>query len=263
MKLHFSLFVLLVLLCLGSAAGGKYHGGKYHGSLKNIQSYNSQKSSLSSASACSLSIKLEKFKKWLIEHNKSDSVITAEMETRYQTMVDTTVYSIDTAGVVFVGTPSAPIWIIAYVSLSCPLCKKLHKDLYDSITGGSLAGKVRFGIKPFTVNRLNTALAAIGRWHGQASLLNSLAYVNERVSMERVLLLTDSLKIPRGDFLDSCNSSSMLSYVISSHDEGVRNGVSFTPAFFINGHRYQSYKDAQWVVDAIDFRYLCVTKKHK
>ncbi len=258
MKLHFALFILLVLLCFCLTADENYED-----SLKNIQSGNGQKSSLSSACACLLSTKLEKFKKWLIEHNKTDSVITAEMEKRYHTMVDTSVYSIDTAGVVFEGAPSAPVWIVAYVSMSCPLCKRLHKELYDSITEGSLAGKVRFGIKPFTVNTLNTALAAIGRWHGQASLLNALAPVKERISMERVLQITDSLKIPRDDFLDACNSSSVLLYAKSSYDEGVRNGIFFTPTFFINGHRYQSYKDAQWVVDAIDFQYQCKTKKYK
>jgi protein-disulfide isomerase len=37
--------------------------------------------------------------------------------------------------------------------------------------------------------------------------------------------------------------------------EGEINEVTVTPTFFINGKRYRSFKDPQWVVDAALYEY--------
>ncbi|MDP4103317.1 MAG: thioredoxin domain-containing protein [Bacillota bacterium] len=205
----------------------------------------------------SLSARLENFKKWLVAHKESDTEITNDIKIRKEDMTDTALVRIDTTGVIFEGSQSAPIWIIAYVSISCPLCKKRYKGLYESVTSGPLAGIARIGIKPFILDQTNVALVAAGKWHKQAALMNALEPVTNRTTMEIITHITDSLKIPRNEFIKSCQDSSQISYLHRSYAEGVLNEVSSTPTFFINGHRYRSYIDTQWVIDAIEYRNEC------
>jgi protein-disulfide isomerase len=53
--------------------------------------------------------------------------------------------------------------------------------------------------------------------------------------------------------------------LIIEHDseEAVRNGVTIAPTLFINGKRYHSYKDPQWVVDAALWEYATRTTPHR
>jgi 2-hydroxychromene-2-carboxylate isomerase len=37
--------------------------------------------------------------------------------------------------------------------------------------------------------------------------------------------------------------------------EGIKNGVTIAPTFFINHIRYKSYKDPQWLIDAAIYKY--------
>ncbi len=210
--------------------------------------------------ACSLSSRLVNFQKWIVGFNKTDSAINHSLMARYQTMIDTSFSLIDTSNIIFEGNKSAPVWIVAYVSVSCPLCKKLYNELYYAVTKGPLAGKARLGIKPFPANKLNTALAALRYWHKQSSLMLSLTSINERITMDHILSFVDSNGISRDEFLKKCESEEIISYTESSYHEAIGNGVSVTPTFFINGHPYRSFKDSQWVIDAVEFRYLCLKK---
>lgn len=38
-------------------------------------------------------------------------------------------------------------------------------------------------------------------------------------------------------------------------EEALSNGVEISPTLFINNRRYQSYKDPQWVIDAVEYEY--------
>jgi protein-disulfide isomerase len=45
--------------------------------------------------------------------------------------------------------------------------------------------------------------------------------------------------------------------------EGVRIGVTVTPGVYINGKPYHSFKDPQWVIDAIEYSYETMPAKKK
>jgi protein-disulfide isomerase len=205
----------------------------------------------------SLSTRLELFKKWLMTFNVSDTMLIKGVMERKETMTDTKLFLIDTAGVIFEGFHSAPIWIIAYVSATCPSCKRLYKELYDSITIGSLAGIARIGIKPVSENQTNMALVAAGKWHKQAALMNALAPVKDRITIEIITRIMDSLKVPLNEFANACKDKALITYVQKSYLEATYNGASVTPAFFINGHRYYSCNDTRWIIDAIEYRNHC------
>lgn len=254
MRLQLSFAFVLLLFCISSADMLEDIQNKLQKN-KGLQSY-----FRSNTCACSLSSRLENFQKWIVGLDKTDSVINHDLRARYETMIDTSFSLIDTSNIIFEGKKSAPVWIVAYVSVSCPLCKKLYYELYQAVTEGPLVGKARLGIKPFPANKLNTALEALRYWNKQSSLLLSLASVKERITMDYILNFADSNGIPRDELLKKCDNEEIISSTESSYREAIRNGVSVTPTFFINGHPYRSYKDSQWVIDAVEFRYHCLKK---
>ncbi|MFW5960226.1 MAG: DsbA family protein, partial [Chitinivibrionales bacterium] len=64
-----------------------------------------------------------------------------------------------------------------------------------------------------------------------------------------------SIGISKRYFETLIESSGVKDLLDSSSAEARRNRVKVTPTFFINGKRYRSYKDPEWVVDAALFEY--------
>jgi protein-disulfide isomerase len=177
------------------------------------------------------------------------------VEERSQTLRDTKAYPIDTSIVTFVGAAAAPLHVVMYVSASCPLCKRVYKNLYDSVVTGSLKGKARLGIKPFSSKPWDLALLASRKFNRQADLIRSLAGVTERISLAIILDKADSIGIPRKEFEKAIDDARIKEAADESYREAVRNGVSLTPTIFIDNRRYKSYKDPQWVADAAEYFY--------
>jgi glutaredoxin len=202
---------------------------------------------------CALAVRLKRFADWLEEKEKPCSTMINDVAERSATLRDTGRYSIDTSLVTFVGASAAPVRIVMYVSASCPLCKRIYHDLYDSVTTGPLKGKARLGIKPFSSKPWDVALLASRTFGKQSVLLRSLANVSERISLAIILQKADSLGIPRKEFEKAIVDERIKDAADGSYREAVRNGVSLTPTLFIDNHRYKSYKDPRWVVDAAEY----------
>lgn len=205
---------------------------------------------------------LHNFRKWLIEVDKPCSSIVSGLEERIQSLSDTTRFTIDTSGLTFSGDSAAPVEIVMYVSLSCPLCKRLYSELFDSVTTGNLQGKAKLAIKPFGINIFNSAMVTASQWGKQSDLLRAVSLIKERLSLEMVLRVVDSLKIPAESFRFRMENQSTLEYIRKSHQEASQNGVTMTPTMFINSHRYKSYKDSRWVAEAAEILYRRLSEKH-
>lgn len=201
------------------------------------------------------------FRKWLIEIGKPCSTIVKDLKERISMLSDTSLYSIDTTGLFFVGDSSAPVQIVMYISFSCPLCKLVYRELCDSVTSGSLSGKAKLAVKPFGINMLNSALVASDHWGKQSELLRAASFIKERLNMEMVTAMAESLKIPVESFRYRMESQSTAEYLRKSHQEGLQNEVNITPTLFINSRRYKSYKDSRWVSEAVEMIYRRLSKK--
>lgn len=201
------------------------------------------------------------FRKWLIEVGKPCSTIVNALEGRISLLSDTSLYAIDTTGLFFIGDSLAPVQIVMYISLSCPLCKKVYSELYDSVTNGSLLGKAKLAVKPFGVNLLNGAMVAASHWGKQSELLRAVYPIKERLNVEMVIEVAESLKIPVESFIYRMENQSTVEYLRKSQQEAVKNGVNLTPTLFINYRRYKSYKDSRWVSEAAEMIYQRISEK--
>jgi glutaredoxin len=257
LRIHLNTTVLAIVLILGLSVP-LFSSGAPVGSTRTCDSL------LDAACAgacpgtnksCGLAIRLKRFVSWLGEKDKPCSTRVNDLNDRVRALQDTQRFTIDTSIVTFVGTVGAPVRIVMYVSASCPLCKRIYHDLYDSVTLGCMKGKARLGIKPFSSKPWDLALLASRKFNRQADLIRSLAGVTERISLAIILDKADSLGIPRKEFQKEIDNPGVKVAAEASYREAVQNGVTITPTIFINGCRYKSYKDPQWVVDAADYFY--------
>lgn len=199
--------------------------------------------------------RLKKFREWLLEINKPCSAAVISIKDRIATLNDTTTYKIDTTGISYFGLPSAPIHIIMYISMSCPLCKRLYCELTDSIFSGSIKPMAKLSVKPFGNNILNRSLVAVNHWNKQHDLIRALAPIKQRLTIDTVLQVAGYLNIPIDTLKSIIEDQSTIDYVNNSTIEAARNGVNVTPTLFFNFHRYSSYKDSRWVSDAVEWIY--------
>jgi hypothetical protein len=201
---------------------------------------------------CALASRLAPFALWMDSLAKPCSTMISDLKTRYAYFEDTVRYSIDYTGVSFEGAADAPVRIVAYISMSCPVCKLIYSDLSDSLKNGRMH-KMALYVKPVPATPLEYALAAFQKEHKQDALLRELAPIRERVDMPMILEIADSLGVPRQKVEQLSQSKAIMDYVASSRAEAIKNGVTATPTFFINNKRYRSYKGPRWVIDAADF----------
>ncbi len=207
------------------------------------------------------SARFHSFRELMIEVNKPCSTIIKALEKRISFLSDTTTFAIDTSGLFFAGASSAPVQIVMYISLSCPICKKVYSELYDSVTTGSLLGKAKLAVKPFGVNLLNSALVAASHWGKQSELLRAVSSIKERLNVEMVIKVADSLKIPVESLRYRMENQSTTEYLRKSYQEALQNGVELTPTLFINYRYYKSYNDSRWVSEAVEMIYRRLSKK--
>jgi hypothetical protein len=211
-------------------------------SIKNVFRYNQ---------SCDIAIRLNRYFEWLDSLGKPCTEIEKSVKERYRYYLEDVRYSVDLPEFVF-GDIKSPVLLVAYISISCPLCKKLYRDLADMLQQDRF-NDVAFCIKPFAVTGLEEVLVLMQQKNMLDQFLRALVPVKERITMPIVNRIVDSLGVSLSDLKRSQDSLSTKNYLDSSRAEAIRNGVSVTPTFFINGKRYSGYKDARWVIDAVEY----------
>jgi len=242
---------LFIAGCIGRAAGQLHCPEAYDLRIHECGA-KPLRSLVAAGNDCMTATRLLEFARWLESVEKPCSTIVSDVGARYASFRDTAVFPIDYSGVSFIGRPEAPVKIIAYISMSCPLCKKLYREIADSLVSPGRSDRIAFGVKPFAATQLEQALVAARNWDRQPRLLLALAPVTERITMNIVLKAADSIGIPAADFKRRIEDNQVAAQVAASRAEAIGNGVTVTPTFFINGKRYAGYKNSRWVVDAAE-----------
>jgi hypothetical protein len=104
-------------------------------------------------------------------------------------------------------------------------------------------------------------LVAAAHWGKQSELLRAASFIKERLNMEMVTAMAESLKVPVESFRYRMESQSTAEYLRKSHQEGLQNEVNITPTLFINSRRYKSYKDSRLVSEAVEMIYRRLPEK--
>lgn len=195
---------------------------------------------------------LDRFRMWLCSNGKQCRDIDSAIIQRYNLFLDTCRHRLKTDGFQRYGDHKAAIQIVMYMSMTCPLCKRLYNELIDSLSVKKARKNIAITAVPFTSNEADRFYSAMFRWGKQVELLRALQPVKERVTPELILTIADSLGIKKDELLNYAHSQEITALVTGSRDCGIAAGVRLTPTFFVNGVRYSSYKDIRWIFDYID-----------
>ncbi len=202
-------------------------------------------------SPCITAQKLYNFAAWLILKDSTQDFVRKQLQMRYAFFTSSDTVSIDTTGYPRFGDPKNPIVITVYASSTCNLCKVVVRAIEDSILHGSLKNKAILVIKPFSAGIGDMAKMAAFRQNQFKTYSDALAQIKNRFTERDLLAIADSIDLDMPAFTAALKDSTTRALLLKSRDEGMRNGVEVTPTFFINSKRYHSYKDPQWLIDAI------------
>ena len=143
------------------------------------------------------------------------------------------------------GSPTAPIAIIEYGSVTCSHCAAFHRDVWPALKARYVdTGKVRFILREFpldprsVVGFMLARCIGPGKRDGMIDLLldqqNSWAFVDKPA--EPLLALVKQKGMSQIDFETCLHNQSLFDAVIKSHDlAAARLGIDSTPTFFVNG----------------------------
>ena len=215
----------------------------------------SLKKSLEQKPPCRLAVYVAPFAKWLVGKGKTLGECVKDCGVRCECMTADRRYTIDVSDFPVAGDQHAPVSIVIYISAMCPLCKYLASEMYREVTTGALQGKAWLLAKPFTGGLGDRALVAAGHFNKYWDYIIALNNIKMRPDEPILLKVADSLGMGKAAFNKLLADSSIMKKLVGFREEGEKNEVTVTPTFFIDGKRYRSYKDPQWVVDAALYEY--------
>lgn len=210
---------------------------------------------------CSMGPHLMAFTRWLVRLDKPTDEILEDIDKRYEGFVSADTHAIDTTGLQWVGSPEKTVRIVAYVSSSCNLCKHIVGSLYDSLTTGSMKNKLSLVAKPYGAGIGDIALYAAASRGRFWDLFSQMRKDKRRYDKKIILAMAEKIGIPAKQFESLMSMPENRRMLKQSQAESAQNDVMYAPVFFINGKRYRSYKDPQWIIDAALYEYERVRKK--
>ena len=204
---------------------------------------------------CSIAPRFYNFACWVIMREDSYDKIIIQLDKRYASFFGPDTFSIAPSITPPAGDTAAPIVITAYISASCNLCKKVCIPLHMAVTEGPVRGVARLQLKPATMHIGDRALLAAAKMGKFWEFFLSLEKVKKRLDQNFLLKNAEKLGLNRRAFENYLYDETLGAELKAIQEEALSNGVEISPTLFINNRRYQSYKNPQWVIDAVDYEY--------
>jgi protein-disulfide isomerase len=146
---------------------------------------------------------------------------------------------------IWLGSPTAPVTIIEYASMTCTHCAAFHAETYPTLKSKYIdTGKVRFTLREFPLDPLATAGFMLARCAGpdkRTAMVDLLfdqqknwAFVDKPV--EALANTVKQAGISQSDFETCLKDQKLYDQVNSIRDTAANKfTVNATPTFYING----------------------------
>jgi protein-disulfide isomerase len=159
------------------------------------------------------------------------------------------------------GTPGAPVTIIEYASLACPICRSFHGSVLPKLKKAYIdTGKVLYIYREFPIGKSAQAAAAVSRCVpakdyfriSERMMANQNKWAAQEIQADALYKLVQDTGLKR-DAFDSCLANQSINDGITwSKQRGRKLGVQGTPTFFINGQKLRgalSFEEMQKVIE--------------
>jgi protein-disulfide isomerase len=145
-----------------------------------------------------------------------------------------------------IGKPGAPVTIIEYVSLGCPICSAFHKEVFPKLKKTYIdSGKVVFIYREFPIGKPSQAAAAAARCVpakdyfriSERLMANQGKWTGQEILADALYKLVQDTGVKR-DAFDTCLANQPINDgLMWVKQRGRKLGVQGTPTFFINGQK--------------------------
>ncbi|MBC8049742.1 MAG: DsbA family protein [Chitinophagales bacterium] len=159
------------------------------------------------------------------------------------------------------GKATAPVTVIEYASLTCPVCSAYHKTTFPAFKKAYIdTGKVRYIWREFPIGRASAAAAIAVRCAPEKSyyklnekfLANQPAWVAQEIKTEEIYNIVKETGLKRAAF-DACYANQKINDdLVAVKQRGRALGVNGTPTFFINGQRLRGGLSLEEMAKVVD-----------
>lgn len=159
------------------------------------------------------------------------------------------------------GKPDAPVTIVEYASLGCPICAVFHKQVFAQVKKTYIdTGKVYFIYREFPIGPASASaaqaarcvsdktyfgtndklMASRGQWNGRAANPDALYKIVQETGLDRAAF-------------DTCMANQKINEaIVAVKQRGRELGVKGTPTFFVNGQQIRggmSFEEMRSVIE--------------
>ncbi len=143
-------------------------------------------------------------------------------------------------GAPFKGSATAPVTLVEFTDFHCPFCKQVQPTLDQLLA--KYDGKVKLVFRDFPIDQLHPQArkaheaARCANEQGKFWAYHDLLYANApKASPEALKAYAKEAGLDLPAFEQCLDSGKFQAAVQKDEDEGIRAGVTGTPAFFVNG----------------------------
>lgn len=146
----------------------------------------------------------------------------------------------------YLGSESAPVTIIEYVSLTCPHCRAFHQKTFPYLKKNYISkGKVRYIVREFPIGRsagnaaIVTRCGSPKRYFQMVDLFlnNQAKWVSQEVRLDAIYAVAKRSGLKRAEFDRCMKDQALIDNLNDIKNRGRKLGVTGTPTFFINGEK--------------------------
>lgn len=200
--------------------------------------------------------RLYNFASWLVMREPRYTRIIQQLEKRTISFFGPDTFKIAPSIYPIAGKKNAPVVITAYIKADCSICKAVVIPLYLSvIEGGLLEGVAQLQVKNLSAGEGELGLAVAATHDKFWDFFLELENVEGKLDMRSLVKTARRVGISTEQFQQTIKQKKLRDAIYKSRMEAKGNDVDVTPTLFINNKRYRSYKNPQWVIDAVEFEY--------
>jgi len=146
----------------------------------------------------------------------------------------------------WLGSTSAKVTVIEYMSLTCPHCRAFHQKTFPRFKRDYIdTGKVRYIVREFPIGRSSGNAALITRCGTKDRtfkmidlfLNNQKKWASQDVRLDAIFSVAKQSGITRAEFDNCLKNQELIDGLNWVKERGRKLGVSGTPTFFINSEK--------------------------